>query len=88
VLGEFTGKVTDNHTDNEKEQLEDTQSLCSITLGYEDGPRVRAEDLRLWGPILGSQQFSTKSIQQIGVDGAGAWLGHVQHILANNKCVA
>jgi hypothetical protein len=35
---------------------------------------------------LGSEQSKANTIQAVNVGGAGAWLGHVKHILADNKC--
>jgi hypothetical protein len=37
---------------------------------------------------LGSEQSKANAIQAVSVGGAGAWLGHVQHVLAANKCTS
>jgi hypothetical protein len=49
---------------------------------------VRAVKHGLGGARLGSEPSRAIAIQAVGVGGAGAWLGHVQHILAANKCTS
>jgi hypothetical protein len=40
------------------------------------------------GARLGSEQTKANACREVSVGGAGAWLGHVQHILAANKCTS
>jgi hypothetical protein len=45
-------------------------------------------NLGLGGARLGSEQTKANTIQAVSEGGAGACLGHVQHILAANKCAS
>jgi hypothetical protein len=46
---------------------------------------VLADEPELRGAMLGCQQSRASAIQQGCVDGAGAWSGHVQNILADKR---
>jgi hypothetical protein len=49
---------------------------------------VRAVKLGIGGARLGSEQTKANAIQAVSVGGAGAWLRHVQHILAAIGCTS
>jgi hypothetical protein len=45
-----------------------------------------AAKIEIRGARLGSEQSKSNAIQAVSVGEDGAWLGHIQQILAANKC--